>query len=159
MKIGIVIHTNTGHTLKFAQAIRDKLTAKGHEVDITGLRTQGVISSGIIPIVRTNFSIKNPPDLGEFDAVLIGGPVWAFKASPVIMRYLVEDVRTLKGKKALAFVTMGGGGGDRALRMINEELEASAADVVEGEKLKYFFKFKAGALEAAVERVCEKLGA
>jgi menaquinone-dependent protoporphyrinogen IX oxidase len=118
-----------------------------------------VIRGGISPSTKAKYTIKNPPDLSEFDAVLVGGPVWAFKASPVIMKYLVEDVQKLKGKKAMAFVTMVGYGGDRALKMMNEELEASAADVLEGEKLKCFFKFKAGVLEGAVERVCKKLGA
>jgi flavodoxin len=157
MNIGIVIHTSSGHTLKFAQAIRDKLVSSGHEVDLTGLRTTGMVTAGILPVRRVNFSIKNPPDLQEFDAVLVGAPVWGFKASPVIMRYLIENVQRLKGKRALSFVTMMGFGGDRALKMMNEELEAAGADVLEGEKLKYFFRPNLVRMGEAVERVCGRL--
>jgi len=158
MNIGIVIHTSGGHTLKFAQAIRDKLVSSGHEVDLTGLRTRGTVTAGFLPIGRVNFTIKNPPELDEFDAVLVGGPVWWFKASPVIMRYLIEDVQNLKGKRALSFVTMGSTGGQRALRMMNEELEAAGADVLEGEALKYFIKPNELKLTEAVERICGRIG-
>jgi len=157
MKIAIVLHTNTGHTLNFAQAIRDALTARGHEVDLLGLRTIGAVSPTATIFGGSRFTIKSPPELDEFDAVLAGGPVWMFKASPVIMKYLSEDVRKLKGKKALSFVTMISAGGDRALRMMNEELEASGADVLEGEKLAYFFGTNAEKLAAAVERICERI--
>jgi flavodoxin len=157
MNIAIVIHTSSGHTLKFAQAIRDKLVSLGHEVDLTGLRTVGTVNTGIIPLVRVNFSIKNPPELEEFDTVLVGGPVWGFKASPVIMRYLIEDVQNLKGKRALSFVTMGGAGGGRALRMMNGELEAAGAEVLEGEALKSVFMPGDLKLSAPVERICGRV--
>jgi len=159
MNAGIVIHTSSGHTLTFARAIEEKLKEKGHQVEILYLRTTGRVT----PSGSSNFSIKNPPALDEFDTVLVGGPVWAFKASPVIMKFLVEDVQTLKAKKALSFVTMGlpfkFTGGDRALRMMNEQLEAAGADVSEGEKLLYMFKTDKEKMYGAAERICERLGA
>jgi len=158
MKIGIVIHTVSGHTLKFAQAIRDKLVEKGHEVDLTGLRTIGSPRIGFLPGSGGNFTIKSPPELAEFDVVLIGAPVWGFKPSPVIMRYLVEDVKKLKGKKALAFVTMGSLGGKRSVEIMSQELEDAGADILEGEALAYFFKVNKEKLSAAVDRICERIG-
>jgi flavodoxin len=159
MNIAIVIHTNSGHTLKFAQAIREKLVALGHEVDLTGLRILGTVAPGLnlLPGTGGRFSIKSPPDVSGFDIVLVGGPVWMFKASPVIMRFLAEDLPVLKGKKALSFVTMGIKGGVRALRMMNVELEASGADVLEGEVLRYFMKVNESQMTAAVERICERI--
>ncbi|MDR3012338.1 MAG: flavodoxin-like domain-containing protein [Chitinispirillales bacterium] len=159
MKIAIVIHTSTGHTLKFAQAIRDAIEAKnqGHEVDILGLRTIGTASPAFIP-GGGRFTIKSPPEIDEYDAVLVGGPVWVFGPSPVVMQYIVEDIRTLKGKKALSFVTMWGFGGKRALRKMDNELEASGADMLEGEALVYFMKANVEKMKAAVGRICEKLG-
>jgi len=156
MKIGIVIHTVSGHTLKFAQAIRDRLVEKGHEVDLTGLRTIGTPRVGFLPGSGGNFTIKSPPELHEFDVVLIGAPVWGFKPSAVIMRYLVEDVRKLKGKKALAFVTMGLGGGRRSVQIMSQELEDAGADILEGEALKYFFRANREKMSAAVDRICER---
>jgi len=159
MNVGIVIHTTSGHTLAFARAIEEILKQKGHEVEILYLRTVGRVT----PTGSGNFSIKNPPELDEFNTVLFGGPVWAFKASPVIMKFLADEVKSLKNKKALSFVTMGlpfkFTGGDRALRMMDEQLEASGADVVEGEKLLYFFKTDKEKMVAAAQRICDRLEA
>lgn len=152
MKIGIVVHTSSGHTLAFARAIEAKLKSNGHEVEILGLRTIGAVSPGS----RSKFELKNPPELDAFEFLLIGGPVWAFKASPVVMKYLAQT-GNLKGKKALPFVTMGlpfrFTGGERALRMMSEELEMSGADVLPGVMLHYMFKVDQNKLDKAVERV------
>ncbi|MFP4014377.1 MAG: flavodoxin family protein [Chitinispirillaceae bacterium] len=157
MKIGIVVHTSSGHTLAFARAIESKLKSHGHEVEIIGLRTIGAVSPG----ARSKFEVKNPPEVNEFEVVLVGGPVWAFKASPVVMKYL-SQVGSLKGKKALPFVTMGlpfrFTGGERALRMMGEELEMSGADVLPGVMLHYMFKADQKKMDEAVERVCSAVG-
>jgi len=157
MKVGIVLHTVSGHTLKFAQAIRAKLQEKGHEVDLSGLKVIGTPRVGFLPGGGGRFSIKSPPELHEFDVVLIGAPVWGFKPSPVIMKYLQEDVQKLKGKKALSFVTMGKFGGKRSIEMMNAELEAAGADILEGEALEWFFRVKADRLAEAVERICKRI--
>jgi flavodoxin len=164
MKIGIVVHTNSGHTLAFAQAIRDKILSRGgnHEVEILGLRVIGSVSP-VVTFTGNKFQIKSPPELDEFEAVLVGGPVWMFNASPVIMKYLIEDVQKLKGKKALSFVTMGSPfkfmGGERAIRKMNGELESAGADVLEGEMLQFFIKADAEKTAAAADRICGRLGA
>ncbi|MDR2578210.1 MAG: hypothetical protein LBC70_05300 [Chitinispirillales bacterium] len=158
--IAIVLHTNSGHTLKFAQAIRDKLVALGHEVDLLGLRIAGSATPGFMFIPGAGggrFTIKSPPEVTGYDVILVGGPVWMFKASPVIMRYLAEDLPVIKGKKALSFATLLFRGGARALRMMNDELETSGADVLEGEALRYFMKFNEAELVAAVDRICERV--
>jgi flavodoxin len=158
MKIGIVIHTVSGHTLKFAQAIRDKLVERNHEVDLMGLRVIGSPRVGFLPGGGSGrFSIKSPPELGEFDAVLIGAPVWGFKPSPVILQYLAEDLKSLNRKKAIPFVTFGGIGGKRALAILDDELQSLGADVLEGEALVHMFKFNAEKFNAAVDRICERL--
>ena len=93
MKIAIVIHTQSGHTAQFGRAIASKFNQNGHECDVLPLRTTGQVSPG-----SRKFSIKNPPDIYNYDAALFGGPVWAFSASPVIMSYLSE-LKNLKSKK------------------------------------------------------------
>lgn len=155
MKIAIVIHTNTGRTLRVAQATRDLLEAKGHEVDLTGLRTTGTASPGFLPGAN-NFSIKNPPDLSDCDAVIVGGPIWAFKASPVIMRYLVEDVTKLKGKFALSFVTLWNFGAKRALAKMDEELATAGGDILESEAIAGMFDFDKK-IDGAAKSICDKI--
>ena len=160
MNIGIVIHTVSGHTLKFAQAIRDQLAASGHEVDLTGLRIAGSPRVGFLPGSGSGqFTVKSPPELDEFDAVLIGAPVWGFRPSPVILQYLIEDVKTLKGKRALPFVTMGSVGGKRSLAIMSEELDSLGADVLDGEALVWFIRQNRKKMAAAVNRICERFAA
>jgi flavodoxin len=160
MKIGIIVHSQSGHTAAFAKAIAAKLSERGHEVDTVLLMTSGLSRPG-----SRRFKISNAPDDGElaqFDAVLVGGPVWAFKASPVVMRYLSSiGPGILKHKKTLGFVTMGlpwkALGATRALYAITRKLEACDAEVLRGEMVRYLFGFNRKRLDAAVERIAARL--
>ena len=154
MNIGIIIHSQSGHTAALAKAIAGKFRQNNHEVTIKSLQTSGLTKPG-----SRHFSISNTPDEEEmegFDIILFGGPVWAFKASPVIMEYL-RWLKKLNGKKALSFVTMGfpykSLGGTRALRSMNEEIKASGGTILPGEILHYFFGFNKLKLQEAVESI------
>lgn len=152
MKIAVVIHSETGHTAIFAKAIARKFEENGHETDITLLRTAGPVK----PRASKGFTIKNPPSLDEYDAVLFGGPVWAFTASPVIIEYL-SFLKGLNGRKVMSFVTQGlpfkSLGGNKAIKLMNEELESSGGKVLTGEILFYFFKPDKQKMNEAVERI------
>jgi flavodoxin len=154
MNIGIIIHSQSGHTAALAKAIAEKFRANNHEVDIKLLLTSGLNKPG-----SRNFTISNTPeeeDINLYDAILFGGPVWGFKASPVIMEYL-RWLKKLNGKKAMGFVTMASPwkslGGTRAIRAMNEELEASGSTVLAGEMVQYLFGFNKQKLQEAVERI------
>jgi flavodoxin len=153
MKIGIIIHTQSGHTAHFARAIAAKFNSNGHEAEIEMLRTSGQVSPG-----SRKFTIKNSPEIEQFDAILFGGPVWAFNASPVIMSYL-SNLKSVKNKKVMSFVTMmfpfACMGGKQAIKAMDQELEASGGDVLPGEILQFFFKANPQKLEQAVERIYE----
>ncbi|MDG5816849.1 hypothetical protein QA601_17260 [Chitinispirillales bacterium ANBcel5] len=153
MNIAIVIHTQSGHTLKFARAIQSRLEECGHEVEVKGLRTIGTVKAR-----STKFKIKNPPELEEYDAVLFGGPVWGFTASPVIMKFL-GTLGVLKGKKALCFVTMFFPfpfmGGNQAIKAMEQELDMSGADLLSPEILRYGLKVNQEKMNSAVERICK----
>jgi flavodoxin len=160
MKIGIILHSQSGHTATFAKAIAAKFTELGHETDTILLMT-----SGLSRPTSRRFTISNAPmdsEIARFDAVLFGGPVWAFKASPVIMKYLASiGTGTLKGRKALAFVTMGfpwkALGASRALYSMTRKLESFDADVLQGEMLRYLFGFNKKRLAQAVEKITSRV--
>lgn len=155
MKIGIIIHTQSGHTAHFARAIAAKFNNKGHEAEIEMLRTSGQVSPG-----SRKFTIKNSPEVEQYDTILFGGPVWAFKASPVIMSYL-SQLNRIKNKKVLSFVTMmfpfACMGGKQAINAMNQELIASGGDVLPGEILQFFFKANPQKMEQAIERIYEAI--
>ena len=154
MNIGIIIHSQSGHTAAMAKAIAEQFRQHGHDVDIKLLLTSGLAKPG-----SRNFTISNTPDdeeLARFNVILFGGPVWGFKASPVIREYLAW-LKKLNGKKVMSFVTMGlpwkSFGGINAIRAMNEELKASGGTVLPGEILQYFFGFNKQKLQKALERI------
>jgi NAD(P)H dehydrogenase (quinone) len=158
MNIGIIVHSQSGHTAAAAKAIAEKFRSNGHEVDIKLLLTSGMAKPG-----SRNFTISNTPEdeeIAAFDAIIVGGPVWRFKASPVIREYL-DWLKKIEGKKALAIVTMAfpwkSWGGEKAIHTMNEGLRASGATVLQGEIIRYFFGFNKAKLAEAVERVYKSI--
>jgi NAD(P)H dehydrogenase (quinone) len=158
MHIGIVIHSQSGHTATVAKAIAEKFREAGHEVDIKLLLTTGMPRPG-----SRRFTICNAPDeedMAQWEAILVGGPVWGLKASPVIIEFLTW-LKKLDGKKALSFVTHGlpwpALGAHQAISAMNEDLNASGGTVMPGEILHYFFGVKKEKLNAAAERIVKNI--
>ena len=127
MKIGIIIHSRTGHTYSVAQRFEEKLSADGHTVNIQQLRL-----SGGQDVPGKDSKIENPPDLSEYDRVIFGAPVHAFSLSKVMEAYLTQ-VPSLTGKTVVCFVTkglpFGWTGGNRAIGQMKEICESKWATV------------------------------
>lgn len=158
MNIGIVVHSQSGHTATLAKAIAEKFRQNNHEVDIMPLLTTGLAKPG-----SRHFTICNAPDqeeLERFDAILFGGPVWGFKASPVIKEFL-SWMKKIDTKKVASFVTYGlpwpSCGANQAIRSMNQELRASGGTVLPGVMLHYFFGFNKAALSAALDRIYQSI--
>ena len=129
MKIGIIIHSRTGHTYFVAQRLEEKLSADGHEVAIQQLR----LAEGQ-DVPGKDSMIKNPPDLNGYDRVIFGAPVHAFSLSKVMEAYLTQ-VSSLTGKTVVCFVTkglpFGWTGGNRAIGQM-KEICGSKGGIVSG---------------------------
>jgi NAD(P)H dehydrogenase (quinone) len=155
MNVGIIVHSQSGHTAHFAKAIADQLRENGHEVDLKLLRPTGAAR----PLAK-NISLRSVPDPAEYDTLLLGGPVWGFSASPVCLAYL-EKIDSLKKKITLPFVTMGFPfkplGGVKAIRKLESRLAILGADVREGEILKWTFKPSDEKIVSAAKRICGRL--
>jgi flavorubredoxin len=138
MNIGIIIHSKTGFTLGFGQRIASKLREQGHTVDVITLKTDGPVQPRSTDVV-----INNIPDCQPFDALLVGGPVWAFAASPVILA-CIKALRGISGKKILPFVTMGSPfpfmGGTQAIAQISSALTSAGATVLPGTIIPKLFR-------------------
>jgi NAD(P)H dehydrogenase (quinone) len=155
MKIGIIIHSQSGATAKVARALSTALTAQGHEVDTTLLRTVGKVAPR-----SSSFEIKNAPVLDEFDTVILGGPVWAFAISSVIIKY-ARQLGKLSGKKVLCFVVKGlpfyWTGGNQALRTLEGELALSNAIPLKGEIIHAHKVRRETTLSPFIERMVEAI--
>jgi flavodoxin len=101
MKIGIIVHSKTGHTYSVAVRIKEKLTSVGHTAVIEKL----IPVNEVHPRAK-NIQLEKNPDLSKYDALVFGAPVWAFTVSPVLKSFLL-DLSSLQNKKIICFVTMG----------------------------------------------------
>ena len=156
MKVGIIVYSQSGHTAAFARAIADHLREAGIDYGIELLRPQGIPK----PWTR-NIEFRRIPEIDEYDTVLVGSPVWGFNASRVIIKYFSE-MKSLKGKRALPFVTHGlpikSLGANRSLKRMSADLEELCADVLEGESHHFFFfSTNKGKMNEAAQRIVERI--
>jgi flavodoxin len=130
MNIVVIYHTKTGSTRKFAELIVKNLSDRQHTVELIELRAEGEVQPH-----AGNVNIVNLPDCSSYDAVLIGGPVWGFTATPVVIASL-KQMRGLSGKKVLPFVTMGFPlrlmGGKKTVALMGKLLVDAGAEVMPG---------------------------
>jgi flavodoxin len=157
MKVALAVYTKTGNSAFVARAVAEKLRAKGHDADVQMLKITGDVYPGV---KRVEF--ERVPSLAGCDALVLGGPVWAFRASPPLPAYVAGLGDTVKGKKAAVFVTHAlpfmFTGPRRALRTLHEALSRRGATVVEGVAVRCGGKpndARTGrAADLVVERLC-----
>ncbi len=100
MKIGIVVYSYTGQTLAAAETLAQKLSTAGHEVALKKLETTAAVKPGAADV-----SLKSPPALDEFEAVVLAAPVWGGMPAPPMAVYL-EQLPSQAGKP-FAYVATG----------------------------------------------------
>jgi NAD(P)H dehydrogenase (quinone) len=122
MKIGIIVHSQTGRTLFVAEKLKEKLTAAGHSANVERLTSAD----------PKNVKIEKLPDLGAYDALVLAAPVQAFSTSPVMKAYLPQ-LPALNGKKVALFVTKGlpfkWTGGNKAISTMKDAVESKGGKV------------------------------
>jgi flavodoxin len=145
MKSIIIVHSSSGTTLEFAEQISAKLKEKKYPVELVHLQTDPVIKGGTVGHTAP-FKFINLPDIKDYELILLGGPVWAFSASPIAIAAL-EKMGKFSGKKILPFVTMGFPfpwmGGNKAISMMSDKAKELGATVLSGKIVpKLFHDFK-----------------
>lgn len=127
MKIGMIVHSETGHTMGVAQAISEQLRAEGHAVEILS-----VVAKSKRPWKEQVPSLQETPDPHGYDVLVMGAPVWGFCLSQVMKEYLYA-IRPLKVERLVLFST--GAlprffGGKRAMKQMASILKAPDDRVV-----------------------------
>ena len=155
MRIGIIVHSKTGITLGFGECIASKLRESGYTVDMVQLKTDVPVNAGSVRSAP-KFTIVNMPDCKQFDALLVGGPVWALSASPVIFA-CIKALRDISGKKVLPFVTMGfpfaSMGGKQAIAVMSSALAKAGATALPGIIIPHLFRDHNRLMEEAVSTI------
>ena len=99
MKIGIIVYSHTGHTFSVAVALKEKLSAAGHAVNLERVEIYGPDRPG-----ATHASLKTKPSIDTYDALVFGSPVRGGVMPPAMTSYL-EQIASLQGKKVACLVT------------------------------------------------------
>lgn len=135
MKTAIVYYSYSGNTHRLAQLILGILKERGEEAVPIRVRPLKEETSFFIQCKEAFFG-KKPElyktllGLKDFDRIILGSPVWAFKPAPAVNTYL-DKCSSLNGKEAIPFITYGSGTGkDKALLIMKKSLEAKGARVL-----------------------------
>lgn len=99
MNIGIIVYSQTGHTLTVAAQLKEKLSADGHAVTLEQLETVAPLQMG-----DTTAELKTLPDVGAYDALVFACPVRGGTPAPPL-RVFLERMPALEGKKVAFLVT------------------------------------------------------
>lgn len=126
----VVFFSHSGRTRAVAEGIARELGAHLEEIRLKKVKnstpTPGMMLSrfrkGELPAIHTDF-----PDMGKFEEVILGGPVWGFNIDPPVLSF-VESTHW-SGKKVHLFVTGAGLGGRRALNYLRRVLEGKGAKI------------------------------
>ncbi|MBI5679643.1 MAG: flavodoxin [Methanobacterium sp.] len=152
MKIGIIVHSQTGHTNEVAQKLQEKLSAALDEVEIQQLRLEGGQQ-----VSNENSKIENPPDVSAYDALIFGAPVQAFSLSKVMNIYL-EQIPSLQDKKIALFVTKGlrfeWTGGTRAIGQMKKICQ-SKGGIIMGTGIIVWNKQRDGKIDEVAQKFSE----
>ena len=156
MKIGIIVHSFTGNTLSVAEKIKEKLKIAGHEAQIAQIKIAGGEQPNML-----QFSIEDAPETSGYDALVIGAPVRAFQASPVIVAYL-SGLPVLNGKKTAVFVTKqlpaNWMGGNSAIKKMKALCSEKGANVVATGIVNWSNKNREQMIEEETEKICKAIG-
>ncbi|MEZ0479725.1 flavodoxin family protein [Planococcus sp. SSTMD024] len=151
MKIGIIMHSQTGHTLLVGERLREKLQSDGHEVRL--MRMQNL----------ENEEAKNPtavqldslPETKGYDALVFGAWVQGFTLCPGFIKY-AEQLPDLGQAPVSCFLTQQFRykwmGGNRAMGKMKTLLKAKGAVVNSDAIINWSHKKRPQQIEELVAR-------
>lgn len=130
MTVGIIYYSRSGNTRIAVKLLEEKLKQQQlpvQVVEIEAVKNPGYLKAGYSGYRQKELPIKNTEfDVGPFDVLLVGGPIWAGHPSPFIKTFF-KHVTNGKGKKVGLFITSGSppGQNSEAADLMKEYAEQS----------------------------------
>jgi flavodoxin len=114
MKVCIIYHSETGHTRHIAQHLSSAYDC--HLVEVYDRAPYSALTRFLMRCkrARSEETVPLEPasiDVSDYDLLIFGSPVWAFKPTPAIHTAIVS-VKGCGGKRAVAYCTHGGRPGE-----------------------------------------------
>jgi len=131
MKIGLIIHSVTGNTLKIAKELQTVLVDGGHDVKLKEIKTIRKVNPG-----ETKANFTELPSIDKYDALVFGSHTEAFQLEQTMKLYF-KQLESLKGRKVacisthqLPFKWMGGNNAVKKMKAMCEEKGATVLGTV-----------------------------
>ena len=157
MRIGIIVHSHTGHTLGVAEKLMRKLQTEGHDVS---LERVSVVDED--PNKMTNIQLASNPDIQAYEGLIFAAPVRGFSLSPVMKLYL-SQLGTLNGKKVYGFVTQSFPfpwmGGNQSIKQLKRACQEKDVEVIETGIINWSNKNRESRIEELIEGICANFSA
>lgn len=124
MKIGIIVYSQSGHTLTVAEQLVQTMRSEDCEAVIREIKAAQTEQKGP---PNANPELIQIPDITEYDIVIFGSPVQGFSLALPMVAYL-RQIPSLQGKKVACFATQhlkhAWMGGNRAI----QQMKAACAE-------------------------------
>ncbi|MBU1049963.1 flavodoxin [Candidatus Bipolaricaulota bacterium] len=125
MRIGVIVYSQTGHTLQVAERVKERLIGEGHSVALE----QITVAGGRTPKTK-EFELDARPSVDAYDAIVFASYVEAFSLCAVMARYL-KQMGSLRGKQVACLVTQQFPypwmGGSRAIKQMKQICQSKGA--------------------------------
>jgi len=135
MRSIVVYYSYTGKTHHAAQLITNIIKGKGGDILPVRIRPLKEEKNFLMQCAGSFFA-KKPElyrtllDLKNFDRIIIGSPVWAFKPAPALNTFL-DKCSSMEGKSVICFVTYASGAGkNKALELMKKNCVSKGARVI-----------------------------
>jgi menaquinone-dependent protoporphyrinogen IX oxidase len=99
MNVGIIVYSQTGHTLSVAAKLEEALSAAGHAATLERVKPSGPARPG-----AKDLQLKTKPDIDAYEALVFCSPVWGGTLASPMASYL-EQVASLQDKKVACLAT------------------------------------------------------
>lgn len=148
MNIGIIVYSQTGHTLEVCEKLKGRLIGEGRTVSLEQISVVGERT----PKTK-EFHLGNKPNVEAYDAIIFGSAVEAFSLSAVLSRYL-NGVDSLQGKQVACLVTQQFPypwmGGNRAIGQMKKICQSKGATIRAARVVNWAKSRREGTMASAV---------
>jgi len=150
MKIGLMVYSQTGHTLTVAKKLQAKLSAAGHVVNLEQVQAVGHVRPN-----ATDVKLATRPDTEPYDGLVFGSPVQG-GALPPAMRCYLEQIPSLQGKRVALLLTHlfpSGWGTNQTLEKLTEICESKGATICAAGDVRWFSLTRRRQIASVVEKL------
>ncbi len=117
-RVLVAYHSESGHTRQVAEEIAAQLSADIERIQPMR-RLRSMVGRVLYALIHREIALEAAKhDVGAYDLVVVGSPVWAARATPVARSYLRAHGAALPA--VALYVTLSGSGAERALNGMSD---------------------------------------